>query len=98
MQTAVNENDLPIVWDLSDRSFFATGVWFYGQVQVNNRQVQLSAIKAGGGEGGWAAVDDIAEVSLGEGESCATVPVDAVTPTLPPQTTPKPGTLQYSNR
>ena len=80
---------MPIVWDLSDRSFFSDGVWFYGQVQVNNRQIQLTSTK-GDGEGGWVAIDDIQISSQSE---CVTVPEQAVTPTLPPPTTStqKPG-------
>ena len=55
------EGQLEPVWDLSDKSYLADGIWFFAQAEVYERQVQFVAVK-GDEVGGWAALDNIVVV------------------------------------
>ena len=69
-----------VVWDLSDKSMLAEGVWFFGQAEVYERQVKFQAAK-GDDVGGWVAIDDIAIVAT---SPCEVFPESAQIPTEGP--------------
>ena len=71
---------MEVVWDLSDKSFLADGIWFFGQAEVYERQVKIQATK-GDDIGGWAAIDDIAVVAT---SPCEVFPESAQIPTEVP--------------
>ena len=78
--TGEQDKPLELVWDLSDKSMLADGIWFLGQVEVFARQVKIQAVK-GDDVGGWAAIDDIEIV---ETSPCDIFPESAAIPTEPP--------------
>ena len=85
--TAVDSETMSVVWDLSDKTLLADGLWIYGQTKVNTRQVQIIATK-GDGTNGWAALDDI---TMENDDVCSTIPENAATPTSSQETTKTPG-------
>lgn len=85
IQTATNDNKFKTVWELKDRTIFADGAWFYGQVEVINRQVKIVTVR-GEGESGWAAIDYIHVVNE---SPCRILP-----PQANPATTAAPQTTQ----